>query len=430
MPFKRSHRAVLASIGTLALAGCTTGDDATDDSPQGSSPTTASETEPSPTVTETPTTTSEQTTSSTPTPNPEPPSTIDAGWPMPGHGPGRSNFAPEVTGPTESVAELWEVTTDGGLSAPVVAEGLLFASSENGTVLSLDARTGEERWRQSVGGAAFTPRVMDGRVYVPTASSIVALAATDGREVWRADAPNRIDASRSDEGQRATLVVAVHGAYWLSGGDAPEVVALALEDGSERWRREIHDPWSGPLFASEERVFLSTGTHGRIPWRFDPGSGSVADEPQRGNDFPAERFVLDGTIYAVDHFFGIVHGDGWTAGRDAFATGPDYWLSGGESRVYYVPNVRGAPTTRLFALSQNDGETAWSADVGAGMASRPVVTAETVLVRSEDALACFDPADGTERWRRSIDGIGERIVVADDLLFTTDGDAVRAFRPP
>ena len=429
MPFKRSRRAVLASIGTFALAGCTAGDGATDDSPQGSSPTTASETDPSPTTTRNPTTASEPTTS-TPTPDPELPSTIDSGWPMPGHDPGRSNFAPEITGPTEQVAELWAVTADGGLSAPVLAEGILFVGSENGTVLSLDARTGEERWRQSVGGAAFTPRVMDGRVYVPTGSSTVALAVHDGREVWRVDAPDRIDASRSNEERRATLLVAAHGAYWLSDGDAPEVVALALENGSERWRREIHDPWSGPLFANEDAVFLSTGTHGRIPWRFDPGSGTVADEPQRGNDFPAERFVLDGTVYAVDHFFGIVHGDGWTTGRDAFATGPDYWLSGGESAVYYVPNVRGAPTTQLFALSQADGEKAWSAEVGAGMASRPVVTAETVLVRTEDALACFDPADGTERWRRSSDDVGERFVVADDVLFTTDGNAVRAFRTP
>ncbi|MEF8757015.1 MAG: hypothetical protein V5A33_02150, partial [Halobacteriales archaeon] len=77
-----SRRALLASLGTIALAGCT-GDDETD----GSTPTTAADL--GPTTSQRPTTTSSGgTPSPTPEPTPEPPSTIGSEWPMPAHDPG------------------------------------------------------------------------------------------------------------------------------------------------------------------------------------------------------------------------------------------------------------------------------------------------------------------------------------------------------
>ena len=348
---------------------------------------------------------------------------------MPAHDPGRSNYAPAAAGPTDPVDELWRVDADADLSAPVVAGGTLFVGGADGSVLALDARTGDERWRRSVGAPAATPRVMDGRVYVPTRSSIVALDAEDGRERWRVETPDRVQDHEADgRGETSSLLAAAHGLYWLSHGETAAVVALAPDDGGERWRTQVRDPWSPRLFASDESVFLSTGTNGRIPWRFEPESGAVAEDPAPGYDFPEERFFLDGAVYGVDPMFGIVHGPGWTAGGDDFATGGDYGLSGGADNVYYAPNNDAGPG--LVALERNDGSTAWRTDDVTATVSRPVVAAEAVIVRTDEALHCFDPGDGTGLWRRSSDGVGEGFVVADDLLYATDGETVRAFRPP
>ncbi|MFT4889907.1 MAG: outer membrane protein assembly factor BamB [Halobacteriales archaeon] len=424
MPSRPSRRALLASLGTIALAGCTGDDDA-----DGSSPTTTSDVKPTTSSTDAPTSSPGSTPSPTPEPTPEAPSTIGSEWPMPAHDPGRSNYAPAAAGPTDRVAELWRVTADGDLSAPVVAGGTLFVGGADGSVLALDARSGDERWRRSVGGPAATPRVMDGQVYVPTRSSIAAFDADDGGKRWRVETPDRVDGHEADgRGEPSSLLVAAHGVYWLSRGGTPAVVALASDDGSERWRTEIRDPWSPRLFASDDTVFLSSGTHGRIPWRFDPESGTVAEEPAPGYDFPDERFFLDGAVYGVDPMFGIVHGPGWTAGGDEFATGGDYGLSGGADNVYYVPNNDAGPG--IVALERSDGATAWRTDDVTMGVSRPVVATRTVLVRTDGALHCFDPADGSERWRRPSEGIGDGVVVVDDLLFATHDDTVRAFRPP
>lgn len=108
----RSRRALLASLGTAAVAGCLTDSDSgatSTDEPTG----TATPTD-GPTATDTPT--------------PEPPEQVSSSWPAPAHDAGLSNYAPDATGPTARVAELWRVEAGTTLSAPVVADDLLYAT--------------------------------------------------------------------------------------------------------------------------------------------------------------------------------------------------------------------------------------------------------------------------------------------------------------
>lgn len=103
-----------------------------------------------------------------------------------------------------------------------------------------------------------------------------------------------------------------------------------------------------------------------------------------------------------------------------------YALAGGTDRVYVDVNDGDEPG--LYALSATDGTVDWSTTVTTDSVGRPVVAGESVLVRTGERLRCFDPADGSERWSRPSTDVGERIVVADDVVFTTRGNAVRAFR--
>ncbi|MCT9095887.1 PQQ-binding-like beta-propeller repeat protein [Haloarchaeobius sp. HME9146] len=402
MPPDHSRRSLLASLGSLALAGCVS-DSAGDGTT--TKPMTAA--------------TSEQPTT---TGRPETPDQIASSWPMPAADPGRSNYVPDATGPTEPVAELWRTTASASLSKPVLAEGVLYVGGDDGTVRALDARTGETRWQQSVGSAARTPWLYQGQLFVPTSEAIVVLAAGDGAEQWRVETPDC-----------AAMLVAAHGVYWLSRGP-PTVVALAPADGSERWRTELADPWEPPLLAGEDAVFVSSGTYDTRFWRLAADTGSLlGEDPSSGADFPAEQCYRDGTVFAVEGFFGGVRatsvrddGNGWRQVDVPPAGGGAGGLSVGAEYVFYTSNYE---TSQVFALSRTDGTVAWTAAVGAALSGRPVVAGEAVLVRTKDGLRCLDPADGTERWTESSIGSDASVVVADDLLFTTQADTVRALRP-
>lgn len=409
MPTNWPRRALLASLGSISLAGCL--DRETDDTAPASSGddsagngTDASDGTPS-------------SGGSTPTPDDGPavPERIDGEWPMPAVDAGRSNGTAESDGPTAPVAELWAVTAGASLSRPVLADETLYLGSAGGTVIALDARDGTERWRASTASAAAAPWVVDDRLLVPTDDAIVALEADDGTESWRTETPGSAD-----------VVVASHGVYWLTDSETPVVTGLSLADGEEQWETELRDPWDPHLFASEESVFVSTGTTGRIPWTLAPETGDVVgDEPRRGADFPAERFFRDGAIFGVDPFFGVVHGDGWSRGVEGVG---HYALGGGESRVYYVAASGEKPG--LYALSRGDGAIEWSTNVVTEVVGRPVATAASVLVRGPDTLYCFDADDGTELWSVSSSGDGGGHIVADDLVFRAQGDTVQALRSP
>ncbi|WP_439025611.1 outer membrane protein assembly factor BamB family protein [Haloarchaeobius sp. DT45] len=398
---EHSRRSLLASLGSLALAGCvsdSTGDGAT------TKPTAA--------------TTSEQPTT---TGGPETPEQIASSWPMPAADSGRSNSAPDATGPTTPVAELWRTTLPASLSSPVLADGVLYAGGDDGVVRALDARTGDARWEQSVGSAVGTPWLYQGQLFVPTSGAIVVLVAGDGTEQWRVDTPDR-----------AAMLVASHGVYWLE-RTSPTVVALALADGSERWRTAVTDPWEPTMLAGEDAVFVSSGTSDSRFWRLAADTGDLlGEDPRSGADFPAEQCYRDGTVFAVDGFFGGVRatpvrddGDGWRQ-SDVPPAGGAGGLSAGTEHVFYTSNNE---TSQVFALSKTDGTVAWTADLGAALSGRPVVAGEAILVTTRDGLRCLDPADGTTRWTASSVGPDAAVVVADDMLFTTQADTVRALRP-
>jgi outer membrane protein assembly factor BamB len=157
----------------------------------------------------------------------------------------------DAAGPPGPIAELWSLTADARLSQPVVAGETLSVGSHDGTVLAIDVRNGEERWRQSVGDAAFIPQVVAGRVCVPTASAIVALDPTDGREQWRVETPTSADGfDRDGSVVEATLLTASHGIYWIAGEghnneENPTLVSIAPADAASSGEPTSATPGAG-----------------------------------------------------------------------------------------------------------------------------------------------------------------------------------------
>ncbi|MBX0286712.1 PQQ-binding-like beta-propeller repeat protein [Halomicroarcula sp. F28] len=415
MPSHWSRRTLLASLSTAALAGCV-GDDPT----RSATPTGQSSSAPN-----------------TPQGTPDPPDSLDSAWPVPGAESGRSNYAAGVAGPTEPVAELWTTELNGSLTDPVVASETLYVGA--GEVLhALNARTGDERWTRSLSGTTETPWVVGESVYVPTSEAVVALATDDGAEQWQADLP-----SKADGGFFATD----HGVYALTEGDEPAAVALDHSDGGERWRTPLtRGPSAAHLFASDDSVFVSSGGSGSTPWRLTADTGDIVGEkPGIATDSPNPRFYRDETVFSRDFLPAAVDarpapgtdsGSQWREHIWVTGLGP---LSAGADHLYCVapgdsvePRGDGPDDSPgLYALGLTDGSRAWSTtDIDAATAGRPVVTDAAVIVPTADTLHCFDPADGTQRWTVPGDDIDETVIVVEDLVYATDGETVRAFRPP
>jgi outer membrane protein assembly factor BamB len=406
-----TRRNVLATLGAATLGGCL-GRRGTGTTPTGTSDQETPDPETPDLSTETPET--ERTASV--------PGRVRTSWPMPGYDHGRSNGTPDAPGPTAQLGALWEVRTPTRLSAPVVVDGTVLVGGEDGTVRTFDARTGADRWQAAVGEGAGTPRVLDGVVYVPTDAGVVALDADDGSRRWTLDTSKR-------EG----LLVAPHGVYFVDGGDDPSVVGVALDTGTERWRARIDDPWTSTLFADDEHVFVSTGTLAERPWILGTdGETLLGHRDLRESEDAIEEQFVDGAVLAVDPMFGEIEANTFEGGdytnpwRRRFDAYSETELAGGTDHVYYAAD--GGEAAGLYALSLADGTTAWRVEAEWDLVGRPAVATEAVVVPTEEAVRCFDPTDGSERWRHPSGTIGPEVVLVDDLLYTTVEGTLGAFR--
>jgi len=198
-----SRRALLAALGTAALAGCAGGDSEPPTEPIAGEP-------------------------SFPQGTPDTSTALDSAWPVPSAEPGRSNYVAGAAGPTEAVAELWATNLESSVTTPAIAGETVYVGGED-AVHALDARTGDPQWEQSVQGTPETPWVVEEPAYAPTSSGVAALAAGNGSLRWHAERTAAVP-----EGFVATS----HGVYALTDDEEPTVVALSCfdpADGTRRW---------------------------------------------------------------------------------------------------------------------------------------------------------------------------------------------------
>ena len=107
-------------------------------------------------------------------------------WPTLRHDSERSG---SVSGDVSAkLSSKWHVDLNGRLTQPVIADGtLLVAEVDEHTVHALDAETGRELWRYTVGGRVDSPpTVYAGKVLFGSADGwVYCLRASDGKLAWR-----------------------------------------------------------------------------------------------------------------------------------------------------------------------------------------------------------------------------------------------------
>lgn len=300
--------------------------------------------------------------------------------------------------PSQDLAGIqWRVVTEGDvISSPVVAGGVVYVGSGDGSLRALDRRTGATRWSFDAGSpVTSSPAVAAGLVFFGTRDGrFHAVDVATGSRRWAfATGPDAPWPWGHESGDVYTSSPAyAEGALVFGAGDG-NVYALDAASGRERWRartggrvRSSPAVANGAVFvgSADGRVYSFDLATGAERWRFDT-EGTRLESGKFGFD---RRTVQSSPAVAAGTVF-VGARDGLLYAIDA-ATGRERW--------------------RL------DHEISW-------VNTSPAVSEGVVYAGSSDAqfVQAVDAATGRERWRARTGVTWSSPAVAGSMLFSGDG---------
>ena len=137
-------------------------------------------------------------------------------WPMHGGGPDRVGAAGATLRPPLELA--WKFDTQGRvLTSAAIVNGVVYASSESGKIVAVDAQRGRKLWEFATGEPVrCSPAVAGGIVYCGSDSGILyALRAETGKPVWQFETGGPIQASPAVMGDLIVFGANDHNLYAL-----------------------------------------------------------------------------------------------------------------------------------------------------------------------------------------------------------------------
>ena len=375
-------------------------------------------------------------------------------WPRAGYDDRNSGFAPDVRGPTGTLAVKWQTDVPEGVyaSTPVLADDRVYVGygvqrhndqPRRVGIRILDAGSGETRANFTVArydgeptsGALYRDSVVyaDGSLYVQAFDGVYSLTL-DGEERWRVPMGggpvNSIQRSAHPLVVDGVVYAPTASTTWHS--DAEEALyAIDDADGSEVWRYvpDAEQPWTFPPAYAGGVVYLSVLDHGVIA--LDAKTGDVlwqTQVPTNGTPTVANgrAFVSleppDGTVSHVVALDAATGEEVWRATGDGSWIGRRLTVARG--RVYYRENL-----TDLVARDAATGEEVWRYTGAEAIdPGQPSVTNETLYVpvdfggNDDSGIAVLDPETGEERGIASLGfdtGLTASVALADGIALVT-----------
>jgi outer membrane protein assembly factor BamB len=372
---------------------------------------------------------------------------INANWPQNGGYPDHSMQHVELG---DHLQEAWKVSIGDGsdgrvhlLAPPVIDHGRVFTIDARSQVSAFSAKDGTLLWQLSVAPPDASAPVTSGgiaiganRLYVASGfAQIVSLEADTGKEVWRQNTQAPLRAAPTISGDRLFVVTVDN-----------EVLALLAADGSKIWSHTGLADVAGLLGGASPAVdsgvvvaptntgelFALRSESGRLTWSDNLTAIRHADAVSALADISGRPVIDHGAVYALSH-------SGRVASID-LRTGDQIWEReiGGEHQPWvagdflYLLSVN----QELFCLIRGTGQVRWTQAlqrwegeekksdkiVWAG----PVLAGDRLIVVGTNAMALsVSPYTGQTIGQIDLPGPAHiPPVVADRTLYilTDDGD--------
>ena len=350
----------------------------------------------------------------------------------------RGNFhTGQVPGPafTPSGEEAWRFQAVGQiLGVPAVADGLVFAGTNDRRIVALDVESGDVVWEYpldiqpnsppTVAGDFLYWGLRDGR--------LLALDYKTGDLVWEYKTGAAIYSAPT----------VVDGALYVGSSDNGIYVLDALT-GEERWNRTTRN-WVVASPSVDQGVLVFGGQDGEL-YMFDANNGTLRHQVDFGSGMDNSTTIVDGITYVATRSGTLVAFD-HTQKSMAFQKAVwSWWFQLWIWNVAPIPDPipglqwarrlrdtvvgdMATDGTRLFVnttdgvLRAFDLKTAaleWETEDLGTLYSSPIVTGDTVVQTSVDGTVYgLDVSNGEEKWRISVDGtVITSPVLAGNKLF-------------
>jgi outer membrane protein assembly factor BamB len=339
------------------------------------------------------------------------------------------SVAPKIAG-----RQVWSVKLD-SVRFPlslVSRDGNFIVASTDGTVLALEASSGRELWRANAGAPLSAGVGSDGRLSAVVTGDNKLVTFDGSKELWRAQLNSRVSTAPLVGGERVFVM-----------GVDRAVHAFDALDGKRLWTLQrpgealtllhigVLTAVKGTLIAGQgPRLAGIDPDRGTLRWEVPIGSPRGSNEVERLADLvgPAVRLGSRLCARSFQAAVGCVDAD---SGRLLWArnTGGVNAVGGDEELIF------GADATdRIVAWKTANGENAWTSErmLFRGLSAPASIGPTVAFGDFEGHVHFLDRKDGQPLLRLSTDGsavVGRPVLSGTTLLVATRSGGFYAFRP-
>ena len=277
---------------------------------------------------------------------------------------------------------------NGHYESIVVAGGLTYIGSDNGTLYALGARDGTVRWQYKMGSTVFVFEVVNGFMYATADKVLYVLNSSNGALFWRYQVDKFI-----------TDVLVVEGTVYVdtaAEGGLSILYALQATNGSPLWHYTLATESPGLVGISGSIIYYRQAS-------MTPGSPHFTQtiSALRASDAHALwHMQLDNTDGLVD--------------------GPVVEVNG----IVYIATTHGA----IYALHADTGLRLWHVAQPSGqdfipVSVSPIVVNGLVYIGDFQGISAYRASDGVRAWQHKMNLMGplrEQPVVAGGAVYSGD----------